>query len=599
MKQLLHTSSDGCHVVVALYDTVYYYNNNIPHKGTIHELVRESPKESPPPSDQAIDTTNSNGEVCDHGDDTNEIAATSNNNNNNNNSSILKKPASSTAELIDPQEVQAVAVVKNNEDSSVWCAVARYDKSLSLYCIKEEPTVNHANHHHNNNSSGSNNHTNNNDNDTTVAAIQITAPQIIHRTAKRVSSLSFATVYGQTSHHPILTVIVAGDVVGDATAYSLTIDSHCHFAEPPKNNHEHDMDDGDGNDNEATSETIVTKHRRLLLGHTASMLTSVHVVTRTTPSHANQDDDDDESPSSIQQQQQLILTSDRDEKIRVSRFPDTFCIEGYLLGHTAFVSSVAPIHIKGGNNACVSVGGDCTLRLWDYSTCREIVMASTNIDSNHLTTLQKKPMESEIQNPTNENTETTVETGDSATPTPPTGPIPTKVAVATDGSVIASIYDDCESMDFWSIQSPQDNDSGNSNIVLDRSYRWNCPGQPIGITFLNDDQFLLVMQEPHYIQQYKIIFNGKQNAERTITDIAAVDSVYCSTIQTVASELDIIMSDGLLEKDEYGCLKMGKMSERRGGATIQPWNNIARKETNAERIKRLRKRRREEPIQPR
>eukprot|EP01137_Pigoraptor_chileana_P024138 Opistho-2@91588 len=61
----------------------------------------------------------------------------------------------------------------------------------------------------------------------------------------------------------------------------------------------------------------------------------------------------------------IILTADRDEKIRISRYPRAHNIEGYCLGHTEFVSRIclAPAAFSG---ALVSCGGDGSVRLWDY-----------------------------------------------------------------------------------------------------------------------------------------------------------------------------------------------------------------------------------------
>lgn len=57
-----------------------------------------------------------------------------------------------------------------------------------------------------------------------------------------------------------------------------------------------------------------------------------------------------------------ILTSDRDEKIRVTNYPATHEIESFCLGHLEFVSSFDFID----NERIVSVSGDKTLRLWKF-----------------------------------------------------------------------------------------------------------------------------------------------------------------------------------------------------------------------------------------
>ncbi|CAK9268717.1 unnamed protein product [Sphagnum jensenii] len=65
-----------------------------------------------------------------------------------------------------------------------------------------------------------------------------------------------------------------------------------------------------------------------------------------------------------------IVTSDRDFKIRVTKFPENpltgaHDIHTYCLGHTNFVACVAFIGFQG---LLISGGGDATLRLWEYET---------------------------------------------------------------------------------------------------------------------------------------------------------------------------------------------------------------------------------------
>ncbi|KAI7905621.1 WD40-repeat-containing domain protein [Cokeromyces recurvatus] len=62
--------------------------------------------------------------------------------------------------------------------------------------------------------------------------------------------------------------------------------------------------------------------------------------------------------------EKYVITSDRDEHIRVSRYPNGYNIESFCLGHTDVVTciSILPWDEK----KLVSSGGDCTIRLWDY-----------------------------------------------------------------------------------------------------------------------------------------------------------------------------------------------------------------------------------------
>jgi len=88
---------------------------------------------------------------------------------------------------------------------------------------------------------------------------------------------------------------------------------------------------------------------KLLLGH-VSLLTDVACVSMTSPLGKSRD---------------YILTSDRDEHIRVSRGePQAHIIEGYCLGHSDFVSKLCVLPAY--PHLLISGGGDNYLLLWDW-----------------------------------------------------------------------------------------------------------------------------------------------------------------------------------------------------------------------------------------
>ncbi|KAK3743855.1 hypothetical protein QZH41_011852, partial [Actinostola sp. cb2023] len=64
-----------------------------------------------------------------------------------------------------------------------------------------------------------------------------------------------------------------------------------------------------------------------------------------------------------------IITAERDEKIRVSHFPNSHSIESYCLGHTDFVSS---IKVLPHTDMLVSGGGDGSVILWDFKAGKKL-----------------------------------------------------------------------------------------------------------------------------------------------------------------------------------------------------------------------------------
>lgn len=104
--------------------------------------------------------------------------------------------------------------------------------------------------------------------------------------------------------------------------------------------------------NQAAKKKTLDFNHQLLLGH-VSVLTDLAYVTLTNNAWPPP------------RQKSYILTSDRDEHIRVSRgIPQTHVIEGYCLGHTEFVSKLCIPHWS--QKMLISGGGDDFLLNWDW-----------------------------------------------------------------------------------------------------------------------------------------------------------------------------------------------------------------------------------------
>lgn len=73
----------------------------------------------------------------------------------------------------------------------------------------------------------------------------------------------------------------------------------------------------------------------------------------------------------ITEDMKYILTTDRDEKIRVSMFPNCYNIMSYCLGHAKFVTNISELPHK--KNVLISCGGDGVFKLWDYKCGTELL----------------------------------------------------------------------------------------------------------------------------------------------------------------------------------------------------------------------------------
>jgi tRNA (guanine-N(7)-)-methyltransferase subunit TRM82 len=95
------------------------------------------------------------------------------------------------------------------------------------------------------------------------------------------------------------------------------------------------------------------KHGQLLLGH-VSILTSI-ALAHTVDPHSGQ-------------RRRYIITSDRDEHIRVSRYPQAHIIEQFCLGSKSFVTALHICSAQSGGElrALVSGGGENQIRFWDW-----------------------------------------------------------------------------------------------------------------------------------------------------------------------------------------------------------------------------------------
>ena len=422
-------------------------------------------------------------------------------------------PESSSATPTVPlQQIQAVAgiVVGSNGDDTcaVYCAVARQSKQLLIYRI---PCASFSAH------------TRNQGDGRDTTPVEKISPLTIHQAPKRVSGMVFAC--DNQPHQNA--VLLTADLAGDVFAYSLTGGSTTVTAK------------------EAADEGQLT-HRRLLLGHTASMLTAVALT------------------------HQFILTADRDEKIRVTYFPTTYDIHGFLLGHTAFVAAIAIITLGNDDTSayCLSCSGDATLRVWNVPTCREL--ACWDLQRPDETTVPPRvPCAMCIVSEWTTSSRTSKEEEEAEEST----------VVHT---VVAIVYDRSTRMDLFQISIAQ----GTDEVHLDKRHSMELPGQPLGLASTKAS-LLVLLQEPHYLQSYI----WKEYPQIIGGDLIATTGsphYFCNRLAA-----GVPLPTAILERDHHDALKMSKNEETRGPAMLLPWNTAGRRNVHAKKRKRSHLRRRQ------
>ncbi|CAG9761567.1 unnamed protein product [Ceutorhynchus assimilis] len=84
-----------------------------------------------------------------------------------------------------------------------------------------------------------------------------------------------------------------------------------------------------------------------------------------------------------------IITCDRDEKIRVSHYPNAYNIQTFCLGHEEFVTS---LKLLKNSEVLLSASGDGTVRMWNYKQGKQLNIIDTGslVDEEYLQRFAKE-----------------------------------------------------------------------------------------------------------------------------------------------------------------------------------------------------------------
>ena len=351
--------------------------------------------------------------------------------------------------------VEAVTCFLDDNNNMLHCAVSRHNKTLSLYTISIK----------------------------TKESEHTYFPNMVHKTSKRSSGLVFARL--ENNQHII---ILAADLCGDVTAFPI-------LASSSSDDH---------------VDTVISSRRRLMLGHTASMITGIRLVT---------DYYSEEESTGEKKKIQRILTCDRDGKVRVSSFPNTHIIEGYLLNHESFLSSMDTA-----SGLCITSSGDDTIRLWDYSSLQQLAMFDTRSSSSELTTTANNK-----------------------------GYI-TNVMIQRNAQMCAFLRDGSFQVHLLHIIGNEKNDDSDNTTLfrlIDRHPVLTCPAQPLYAKFLPDDSILVLIKDPIYLMHFT---KNKEGNEEVFEDITAASEL-CNAMRLVEGKYYEQMPSSAVDIGENGQLK--------------------------------------------
>jgi len=427
--------------------------------------------------------------------------------------------------------IDAVRCLLCHDRTVLHCAVSREDKTISLYDI---PTAN------------------NEDTSTNESWVQL-LPREIHKMSKRCCGLVLTSIIDTDQSYQV--ILLAADFCGDITAFPVT---SVNVRGP------------------SCSTTTVGTEKRLLLGHTASMITGIQLVTDYYYNDtSNHDDNYDQNmvkgnqTQKQQQQQQRILSSDRNGKVRVTSFPHTHIVEGYLLNHTSYITSMDATPHPNFGSLCLTSSGDGTIRLWDYVTCQQLAMFH-HIDTEVVSNNHDK-----------------------------SGVI-TNVSLQNDGRICIYLCDGSLGIHLLNIHQ---NTTSSSSSTIDPTFSFiqqlpdfQCPAQPIFAKILCDKTLIVLLKEPIYFMHVRIINNIKDGTI-TLEDISQ-SSALCKAVRLRALKYTIKVPSSIFEFDEGGRIKKLSVGLGHGGRKhCQPLETATTAEEEEEQNQNTRRRRRRRKLQ--
>lgn len=229
----------------------------------------------------------------------------------------------------------------------------------------------------------------------------------------------------------------------------------------------------------------LSRHPVLCGGHTTSVITDM-------VSHDN-----------------WVISCDRDEKIRVSKFPDMVNVKSYCLGHKDVVTSLSFMRVIGETTSLlISTSWDHQIILWNYEEGLKVGQFIHQKESSlhEVPTADAADIEEEGEGIEEKNYDEHN-----------AGNYPIKAVAPTGGSsYLAVIYKKKQHVNLFSVHKVPVVDTFNnleaSVSALPYEIRLVAtialPEEPTDIIFLDTNELVVLLPEPHVLKAYTISFGG-------------------------------------------------------------------------------------------
>ncbi|RYH15171.1 hypothetical protein EON65_32180 [archaeon] len=249
----------------------------------------------------------------------------------------------------------------------------------------------------------------------------------------------------------------------------------------------------------------------LLGGHTASTITDI----------------------AISQDQTLLLSADRDEKIRISSFPAVETIQSYCLGHTSVVSSVSTLVLEG-RQVIVSSGWDHKVHVWKYWPGTLSPVATASFDNS--STQSAVPVEDNVEEDSkleDEQAEEDDMPAEKQYVEAEAGHYPFKITTTTSDQITALaavIFRGLSVVKLLRIQGESVQECGSVDL----------PASPADIIFLSPEKLQVLLPKPHSTVLFAISGVGSEVTVKDVTEEMASVVQYLQSTEHGSFSQDLV-----------------------------------------------------------